>query len=339
MNACAYALAFNAEEEIKRRKDDAPLLERMLGFRHGRGGGLASVLPLDEDTLRVAGFRPPGELRAMRDSTTDAELELVCRLLHAIIAWIPLFIPQFFERFGEKARPLGELARKLLPDLPPERYAFAATAMLASLNAKGHAADDLRRQLSTVTPVATSLNLLATLVPEKRRRAFRPAPFPKSEADRGRAIAAQDAICTLGLLGLLSLRRHRSSAAGFALQSPRGSLALAKRRAGARCVRSRTRPCPASDRLSRSGGFAFHRVAYFLGGFLAGLFVGSRAFFGFQDVGYFGTTAWRDCFGEFVHAFGGRGARRRVVFGRFDFFRDRCHRADETVVLGPFRCS
>jgi hypothetical protein len=178
VRACGYALAFafNADEEIQRRKDDAPLLERMLGLRHGRSGGLASVLPLDEDTLRLAGFRPPSELRAMLDSVTDDEFEFIRRLLHATVVWIPLFIPQFIERYGEKARPVGELARKLFADLPPEHYAFAATAMLASLHTKGHTADELRRQLSTVTPVAINLDLLATLEPEKRRHAFDQLP-------------------------------------------------------------------------------------------------------------------------------------------------------------------
>jgi len=178
IRACAYALAFafNAEEEIERRKDDAPLLERMLGFRHGRGGGLSSVIPLDEDTLRLAGFRPPDELRAMLDSATDDEFEFVRRLLHAIVVWIPLFIPQFMARYGEKARPLGELARRLFADLPPEHYAFAATAMLTSLHAKGHPADDLRSQLTQVTRGTINLEMLGALPSEERRPAFKQLP-------------------------------------------------------------------------------------------------------------------------------------------------------------------
>jgi hypothetical protein len=174
IRACAYALAFafNADEEIERRKDDAPLLERMLGFRHGRGGGLASVVPLDEDTLRLAGFRPPDELRDMLDSATSDEFEFVRRLLHAIVVWIPLFIPQFMARYGEKARPLGELARKLFADLPPEHYAFAATAMLASLYANGHPADELRRRLAEATPGTINVEMLGGLPYEERRPAF-----------------------------------------------------------------------------------------------------------------------------------------------------------------------
>jgi hypothetical protein len=168
VRACAYALAlaFNAEEEIERRKDDAHLLERMLGFRHGRGGGLAGVLPLDEDTLRLAGFRPPGELRAMLDSATNDEFEFVRRLLHAIVVWVPLFIPQLVAQFGEKARLVGELARKLFADLPPEYYAFAATAMLASLHARGHPADELRRQLVQATQATINLEMLSAHPPE-----------------------------------------------------------------------------------------------------------------------------------------------------------------------------
>jgi hypothetical protein len=174
VRACAYALAFafNAEEEIERRKDDAPLLERMLGFRHGRGGGLSSVVPLDEDTLRLAGLRPPGELRTILDSATDDEFEFVRRLLHVIVVWIPLFIPQFIAHFGEKARPLGELARKLFADLPPEHYAFAATAMLGSLHARGHPADELRHQLTEITQGSINLDLMTRLPKEERRLAF-----------------------------------------------------------------------------------------------------------------------------------------------------------------------
>jgi hypothetical protein len=178
IRACAYALAFafNAEEEIERRKDDAPLLERMLGFRHGRGGGLASIVPLDENTLRVAGFRPPSELHAMLDSATDDEFEFVRRLLHAAVVWMPLLVPQFIAQFGEKAKPVGELARKLFADLPPEHYAFAATAMLASLQAKGHPADELRRQLGQVTQGTINLEMLSVLPSEERRSAFKQLP-------------------------------------------------------------------------------------------------------------------------------------------------------------------
>ncbi len=178
IRACAYALAFafNDEAEIARRKGDAVLFERMLGLRSGRGGGLATAIPLDGDTLRLAGLRPPGELRAMLDSATDDEFEFVRRLLHAIVVWLPLLIPQFIQHFGEKARPVGDLMHRLFTDLPAEHYAFAAIGMLASLNAKGHAADELRRQLSTVTPVAINLDLLATLEPEKRRHVFEQLP-------------------------------------------------------------------------------------------------------------------------------------------------------------------
>jgi hypothetical protein len=176
--ACAYALAFafNAEEEIARRKDDSVLLERMLGFRSGRGGGLATVMPLDEDTLRLAGLRPPGQLRDILDSAADDEFEFVRRLLHAIVVWLPLVIPQFIEKYGEKAKPVGELARKLFEDLPPEYHAFAATAMLASLHAKGHSADELRQQLAAATPGAINLDLLRTLPTEERRPVFEQLP-------------------------------------------------------------------------------------------------------------------------------------------------------------------
>ncbi len=176
--ACAYALAFafNDDDEIARRKGDAVLLERMLGLRTGRGGGLATVMPLDEDTLRLAGMRPPGQLRAMFDSAADDEFEFVRRLLHVFVFWIPLLIPQFIEHFGEQARPVGELARKLFADLPPEHYAFAATAMLASLHAKGHTADELRRQLAAANPAAINLDLLAALPAAERRPAFEQLP-------------------------------------------------------------------------------------------------------------------------------------------------------------------
>jgi hypothetical protein len=176
--ACAYALAFafNDEGEIARRKGDAGLLERMLGMRSGRGGGLATVMPLDEDTLRLAGLRPPGQLRAVFDSAADDEFEFVRRLLHVVIVWMPLLIPQFIEHFGEQARPVGELASKLLEDLPPEHYAFAATGMLASLHAKGHSADELRDQLAAATPAVINLDLIAALPKDQRLPALKKLP-------------------------------------------------------------------------------------------------------------------------------------------------------------------
>jgi hypothetical protein len=176
--ACAYALAFafNAEEEIARRKDDAVLLERMLGFRSGRAGGLAMVMPLDEDTLRIAGLRPPGQLRAVLDSAADEEFEFVRRFLHVIVVWIPLLLPQFIEHFGERARPVAELARQLFDDLRPEYLGFAAMGMLASLHAKGHPVDELRGQLAAATPAAINLELIDTLAKGERLPAFKQLP-------------------------------------------------------------------------------------------------------------------------------------------------------------------
>lgn len=81
IRACAYALAFafNDEDEIARRKGDAVLLERMLGLRTGRGGGLATVMPLDEDTLRQracvlpARSAPCSIQRQMMSSSSSAD--------------------------------------------------------------------------------------------------------------------------------------------------------------------------------------------------------------------------------------------------------------------------
>lgn len=188
IRACAYALAFafNAEDEIERRKPDAFLFERMFGFRTGRDGGLATIMPLDEDTLRLAGLRPPDQLRIVIDSATDDEFEFVRRLLHVIVVWIPLLVPQFIERFGEKARPVGELARRLFDDLQPEFYAFATMGMIASLHAKEHSANELQTQLATVSPGAVNLELLTMLRKEERDPAF------KKLSDEDRQEAARE---------------------------------------------------------------------------------------------------------------------------------------------------
>jgi hypothetical protein len=174
--AYALAFAFNAEDEIARRKGDAVLLERLLGFRTGRSGGLAAIMPLDEDTLRIAGLRSPAKLRTVLDSATDDEFEFVRRIVHVVAVWTPLLIPKFVEQYGAKATPVVEFARKLLDGLHPDYYGFAVIAMLTSLHAKGQAAGELRGQLETITPAAINLDLLASLPTDQRLPALKVLP-------------------------------------------------------------------------------------------------------------------------------------------------------------------
>ena len=170
--ACAYALAFmfSAEDEIAQRAGDAILFERMLGLRSGHGGGMASVMPFDQDTLRLARLPSPGQLRAVLKSAPEEAFELVRRILHMIVLWLPMLLPMFLEQYGAKAVPLVDVARKLFDDLEPEYYALTAIALLMSLNARAHAVEDLRSQLEAMTPAAINRDLLALRAPSRSRR-------------------------------------------------------------------------------------------------------------------------------------------------------------------------
>lgn len=186
--ACAYALAFmlGAEEEVARRSDDAILLERMLGLRSGRGGGMAGVMPLEENMLRLARLPSPDSLRALLQDAQPQEFELVRRIAQMIVVWLPLFLPVFLEQFGARAVALVDVAGQLFEDMRPEYYAFSVLALLVSLHAKAHAVEDLRGHLDQLTPAAINHELLGILPDAQRRDAIRTlAAHPGGEAARG----------------------------------------------------------------------------------------------------------------------------------------------------------
>ncbi|MGO9490379.1 MAG: hypothetical protein ACLQBB_15310 [Solirubrobacteraceae bacterium] len=168
--ACAYALAcmLGAEEEIERRRKDAVLLERMLGLRSGRGAAIASFMPLEERTLRMARPPSPEHLRRVLTDAPPEELELVRAALNLATTWAPLLLPALLEQFGARAVALVDVSVELLGNPPPEYKAFAVITLLVSLHARGHAVAELSAQLQQITAAEVDRELFE-LLPESRR--------------------------------------------------------------------------------------------------------------------------------------------------------------------------
>jgi hypothetical protein len=183
--ACGYGLALmlGAEEEIARRREDAVLLERMLGFRSGRGDGLAAVMPLDEDTLRMARLPSPERVHAVIAAAPAEELEYVRRILNAILVWLPLVMPVILAEYGAKAVALIDVAADVFEDPQPQYYAFAVLALLISLHAKAHAVEDLRAELANMSATTINREMLEMLPEAQRASAIRRlSPGPRENA-------------------------------------------------------------------------------------------------------------------------------------------------------------
>jgi hypothetical protein len=176
--ACAVMLAyvFNLQDEIARRSDDLVLLQRMLGLRSGRGGGLAAALAIPEEPPLVPSLRSPAEIEQILAGASDEELEFVRRFAHMLVVWMPLLVPVLADSYGAKGRPMVEIAERLYEDPRPEYHAFLVAVLLIAVHARGHNPEALRGPLADLTPGGIGLQMLAMFPPSGRRPAFDQLP-------------------------------------------------------------------------------------------------------------------------------------------------------------------
>jgi DNA-binding transcriptional MerR regulator len=176
--AYAYMLAvmFDLQGEVERRSGDAWLVERMLGLRSGRGGGLAAAIALESVSERLARLPQPDEVSGVIADVTDDEFEFVRRLVQVMTVWTPLLLPLLLDDVGAKAEPFATLARSFFADTPPGFYPFIVVTLLVMLRAKGRDHADLRTHVLALTPGAVDVEMLRTLPVGARRGAFEQLP-------------------------------------------------------------------------------------------------------------------------------------------------------------------
>lgn len=127
------AAMFGMREELERREEDVPHLERMLGMRTGHGGGLSAELGLIDPAGDVTRMPTPAQARAAVEEATPAELEMVRRVLQMLVAWLPLAIPMLLPEQAAKSVHLLDLVRELFGDPSPALFSFLTAALLVLL--------------------------------------------------------------------------------------------------------------------------------------------------------------------------------------------------------------
>ena len=182
--AYGYMLAvmFNFQTEIERRSGDAWLVERMIGLRSGRGGGLAAAIALESASERLARLPSPDKAAGVIADATGDEFEFVRRLVQMMTVWGPLLLPLVLDDAGAKAEPFATLARDFFADTPPRFYPFVLVALLVMLRAGEPDQADLRAHVVALAPGAVGVEMLRTLPAGTRRGAFEQLPAQSKAA-------------------------------------------------------------------------------------------------------------------------------------------------------------
>jgi hypothetical protein len=167
---------FGLKDELARRRDDAVLLERLLGLRSGQGGGLASALAFDDISDRLARLPTPEEAKAVIAAATDQEFELVRRIVQMTTIWMPLLLPLLLTEQGAKARPFVVLAQEFLKDVPASFYPFLVSILLVSAHSQELGQEELVAHVTALAPGPMDVELLRELPAGSRKAAFDALP-------------------------------------------------------------------------------------------------------------------------------------------------------------------
>jgi hypothetical protein len=166
----AIAVELGHDDEITRRAKDADDLARMLGLRRGRTGGLLNTIdgaPHLRDSLLA-----PHDARVALESATDEELELIRRVVHTLLTWLPTFLSLMIAEEGDKARDFATLAQLAVRDAPGELLATAVIAVLTSLRRKAPPSREIQDQLAAFVPALVNLELLMSVSDGERQAAW-----------------------------------------------------------------------------------------------------------------------------------------------------------------------
>lgn len=87
------ALVSGDRAELEQRKDDAMLLDRMLGLRSGHGSGLAELSPLTGELVQALPGISAKEVQHVIGSASEEEYEFVRLLARSLLLWVPMLLP------------------------------------------------------------------------------------------------------------------------------------------------------------------------------------------------------------------------------------------------------
>jgi DNA-binding transcriptional MerR regulator len=152
--ACGYLVAamFGMDDELAKREEDVPHLERLLGLRRGHDGGISPLLGLKDGMNQMARLPTPAETREPIRTAQPEELELVRRIIQLFLFVFPQALPALFADQAAKAVDIIDFARSSFTEPPPPFLPFLATVFLVSLRAKDPVSADLRAHIDALDP-------------------------------------------------------------------------------------------------------------------------------------------------------------------------------------------
>jgi hypothetical protein len=161
--AYAYMAAsiLGNEEELRLRDLDLPALERLLGLRTGRDGGLSRELGLRNKSGAADRLPTPAQARAAITAAHDDEFELARRGVWVLVNLVPVTMKQILAEEGVKAVDLIEVIDHVFGDPPADSLALLVPTLLVSLRAHGAAIEETRKQLAALAPAQVGPELAA----------------------------------------------------------------------------------------------------------------------------------------------------------------------------------
>jgi DNA-binding transcriptional MerR regulator len=163
------ALVASDADELDRRRPDAAAVERMLGLRTGRDGGLAHLSPVESLVAMAREQLSAERLHALIDTRATEDYEFVRLLARTLMLWMPLLVPTMGALIGSKAVALVDAAAELGPDVPAEVGAGLVLSMLVSLEVKGRSSERITRLLAELELGAVDSELLSLVTPARAR--------------------------------------------------------------------------------------------------------------------------------------------------------------------------
>lgn len=179
VRACAYllAVALDAKDEIKRRKDDAVLVERMLGLRSGQRGGLANHEPFIDMVRNLRPIMAIGKVREALAAATHQQLELTRLTARLTNVWMPLLLPEMLAEYGAtEAGPLRKLTEQNFKDPAIEVCTLQIIHQLLAMHERQPNADELTQAIAALQSVTTDLAMLSIFPADKRRGVLNQLP-------------------------------------------------------------------------------------------------------------------------------------------------------------------
>ena len=134
--------------EVGRRAADVSALERLLGMRSGKDGGIAPELGLRDEEGEPVRFSLPAQGQRAVGTASESELELVRRT----VALLPLLPVALKIKPTPKTVDLLEVVQHVLADPPAEALSLVAVTLLASLREKEAAEMEIRAHMNALDP-------------------------------------------------------------------------------------------------------------------------------------------------------------------------------------------